>query len=103
MSRLMQLLSLFPSSNSDSDQSQDTVVRNNDHIDAIDPGLLIGPIVLGEGGPKMPITVTRIWNRPNGISSEYPQLGGKIYLDHAGTTVGHSSTSDFHVLASLTK
>lgn len=105
MSRLMQLLSLSPSPHSDSgsDQSQDTVVRDDDHSDAIDPGLLIVPIIPGEGGLKTSTTVTRIWNRPNGISSEYPHLGGKTYLDHAGTTVGHSSTSDPHVLASLTK
>lgn len=103
MSRFTQLLPLSPSPNSDSDRSQDTVIRDNDQSDAIDPGLSMVPTVPGEGSPKIPTTVTRIWNRPNGISNEYPQLGGKTYLDHAGTTVGHSPMSDLHALASLTK
>jgi len=100
VSKFMQLLSLSRNSDSDeSDESRKMTIRHNDHGDATDLDLSLPP---RPESYKVPITVTRIWDRPNGIRSEYPQLGNTTYLDHGGTTVRRFPTSNFP-LALLTE
>lgn len=100
VSRLMQFLSLSRDSNSDdSDGSNETTIRHNGRSEATDLDLSIPP---RKERHKAPTAVTRIWDRPNGIRSEYPQLGDRTHLDHAGTTVRQFPTSSLP-LALLTE
>lgn len=82
-----------------SHKSNETVIKYNCHSDATDLGFPVAP---WKESPKVPAPVTRIWDRPNGIRSEYPQLGNGVYLDNAGTTVRDFYKFDLAPLVLLT-